>query len=55
MAWVFDRYVTDRSLYEVQDEARTAGRGLWGDSQPVAPWDWRTTGRARSLDAERRQ
>jgi endonuclease YncB( thermonuclease family) len=24
MAWVFDRYVTDRGLYALQDEARSA-------------------------------
>ena len=41
MAWVFDRYVTDRSLYRLQDEARAAHRGLWADAQPVAPWEWR--------------
>jgi endonuclease YncB( thermonuclease family) len=29
MAWVFDKYVTDRGLYAVQDEARAARRGLW--------------------------
>jgi micrococcal nuclease len=40
-AWVFDRYVTDRILYVVQDEARSAHRGLWADASPVAPWDWR--------------
>ena len=28
MAWVFDKYVTDRGLYAVQDEARAARRGL---------------------------
>lgn len=33
MAWVFDRYVTDRSLYALQDEARAAHRGLWADAQ----------------------
>ncbi len=38
MAWVFDRYVTDRGLYAVQDEARGAGRGLWSDREAVAPW-----------------
>jgi endonuclease YncB( thermonuclease family) len=27
MAWVFDRYVTDRGLYAVQDEARDKHRG----------------------------
>lgn len=41
MAWVFDRYVTDRSLYEVQDAARAAHRGLWTDTSPVPPWEWR--------------
>jgi endonuclease YncB( thermonuclease family) len=48
MAWVFDRYVADRSLYAVQDESRGAGRGLWADHQPTPPWEWRRTGqRAR--------
>jgi endonuclease YncB( thermonuclease family) len=41
MAWVFDRYVTDRNLYGVQDEARQAKRGLWVDTEPVPPWEWR--------------
>jgi endonuclease YncB( thermonuclease family) len=37
MAWVFDRYVTDRGLYQVQDEARTGRQGLWSDAEPLAP------------------
>ena len=41
MAWVFDKYVTDRGLYAVQDEARAARRGLWADRDPVTPWEWR--------------
>lgn len=41
MAWVFDRYVTDRSLYAEQEEARAARRGLWADSDPIPPWEWR--------------
>ncbi len=41
MAWVFDKYVTDRSLYAVQDEARNARRGLWADKEPMPPWEWR--------------
>ena len=45
MAWVFDRYVTDRRLYALQDEARAAHRGLWSDAQPVAPWEWRRAAR----------
>ena len=46
MAWVFDHYVTDRSLYAVQDEAREARRGLWADQNPVPPWKWRERRRA---------
>ena len=41
MAWVFDRYVTDRSLYALQNEARAAQVGLWADKAPTAPWTWR--------------
>lgn len=41
MAWVFDRYATDRTLYAIQDEARAARRGLWSDAAPVPPWEWR--------------
>ena len=45
MAWVFDRYVVDRGLYLLQDEARIAARGLWADTEPVAQWDWRAQSR----------
>jgi endonuclease YncB( thermonuclease family) len=41
MAWVFDKYVTDRGLYAVQEEARAARRGLWADKKPTPPWEWR--------------
>lgn len=41
MAWVFDRYVTDRSLYSLQGQAQEAKRGLWADAEPVPPWEWR--------------
>ncbi len=41
MAWVYDRYVTDRALYRLQDDARAVKRGLWAEGQPVPPWEWR--------------
>jgi endonuclease YncB( thermonuclease family) len=41
MAWVFDRYVEDRRLYDVQHEAKAAGRGLWSERSPLPPWEWR--------------
>ena len=41
MAWVYDRYVTDKGLYAVQDVARAGRLGLWHDEHPVPPWEWR--------------
>lgn len=41
MAWVYDRYVTDKSLYAAQDVARAGHLGLWHDEHPVPPWEWR--------------
>lgn len=48
MAWVYDRYVTDRSLYALQDEAKAARRGLWSEPAPIPPWDFRRQGSAAS-------
>lgn len=41
MAWVYDKYVTDHSLYRLQDEAKAGKRGLWADPNPLPPWEWR--------------
>ena len=41
MAWVYDKYVKDRSLYALQDEARASRVGLWADADPVKPWEYR--------------
>lgn len=46
MAWVFDRYARDLTLYDLQAEARRARVGLWTDPDPVAPWQWRAGRRA---------
>ena len=45
MAWVYEQYVKDRSLYKLQDDARAQGRGLWVDADPLAPWEWRRSRR----------
>jgi micrococcal nuclease len=52
MAWVFDRYVTDRSLYRLQGEAKAAQRGLWVDVDPVPPWEWRKHKQSGGGDGE---
>ena len=46
-AWVYTRYLRelpaeDRSLYlEVERQAKSERRGLWRDSEPEPPWQWR--------------
>ena len=41
MAWVYDRYVTEKSLYPLQADAKSARLGLWADNAPFPPWEWR--------------
>ncbi len=53
-AWTFVRYARrDSPLLALENEARSAHRGLWQDSAPVPPWDWRRNGQqsARSNGA----
>jgi len=40
-AWQYVRYSKDRSLALLESEARTQQRGLWVDSSPMSPWEWR--------------
>ena len=41
-AWHYKAYSGDLELHYLEQEARAARFGLWGDSQtPVAPWQWR--------------
>ena len=42
-AWVYRQYVVDRGLFEVENDAREAKRGIWSlsESQRVEPWNWR--------------
>jgi endonuclease YncB( thermonuclease family) len=55
-AWTYVRYARpDSPLFALENEARTAHRGLWQDPAPVAPWEWRRavreSSRARFLGA----
>jgi endonuclease YncB( thermonuclease family) len=60
LAWHYKQYSNDSSMAQLEQEARDARRGLWTDSHPVPPWEWRRNHRDRvrraaggiSLDAE---
>ncbi|MGQ3887908.1 thermonuclease family protein [Legionella sp. CNM-1927-20] len=41
MAWVYDRYHTDKSLYKLQEEAKKNKVGLWADPYAFPPWLFR--------------
>lgn len=41
MAWVYDRYAHDKSLYELQEIAQSNSVGLWSDNSPTPPWEFR--------------
>jgi micrococcal nuclease len=43
-AWVYSKYTEDQNLYKLEDEARSAKRGLWGlsEAQRMPPWEWRS-------------
>ena len=40
-AWVYDRYVVDKTIYSFQNGARLKKLGLWKSQNPVKPWIWR--------------
>lgn len=47
MAWVYDDYVRDRSLYALQAEAKKARNGLWSEPDPQPPWAFRRAKRQK--------
>ena len=49
MAWVYEAYNNDRTLVSQQVIAREQRRGLWQDSAPVPPWQWRRAKRQGEL------
>ena len=40
-AWWYRKYSSDATLGLLESEAQAARHGLWADSSPVPPWDWR--------------
>ncbi len=47
-AWVYRQYAKDKSLFDLEQEARSAKRGLWAlsEAENVPPWEWRKARRS---------
>lgn len=45
--WAYTRYVKDKALFTLQNQAQKAQRGLWAlpTAERMAPWEWRRTNR----------
>lgn len=40
-AWHYRQYSKSRDLADAEEAARNARRGLWNDSNPIPPWEFR--------------
>ena len=47
-AWHYKAYSKDKKLAEAEKTARKAKSGLWADSNPVPPWEFRRAGSKNS-------
>ena len=41
MAWVSRQYAKDQNLYILENDAKAERRGLWIDTSPTPPWEFR--------------
>ncbi len=41
LGWWYYQYSNDRSLGDLQTEAKYLKKGLWADADPIAPWEYR--------------
>ncbi|MDI1308327.1 MAG: thermonuclease family protein [Methylotenera sp.] len=41
LAWFYKQYSNDKAIENAAKNARQLTLGLWADSNPIAPWDWR--------------
>ena len=47
LAWRYVQYDKKGEFTQVEQAAKTARKGLWGDASPVPPWEWRKSEKER--------
>lgn len=52
MVWVYRQYAKDLKLLDIEAEAKASRRGLWGDPDPIPPWEWRRGKRSTQATIE---
>lgn len=52
LAWHYKQYSKDTVLAAEENKARELRVGLWADSNPVAPWQWRKERRRSSSQSQ---
>lgn len=61
LAWWYKKYADEQSPrqreeYEAAEvDAKNARRGLWQDSEPTPPWEWRRNKRSKARSASKTQ
>ena len=59
LAWFYPRYCLKQplcgELKTLENEARTARRGLWREQDPVSPWEWKRRERIEESKSRRKR
>lgn len=41
MAWIYRKYLRDQKISALEKGARESRLGLWKETNPIPPWEWR--------------
>lgn len=55
MAWEYSHYHSNHDLIALEAEARAVPRGLWAQSAPTPPWEWRKQHVSRQSPSQPKQ
>lgn len=51
-AWVYRQFSRDPNFLDVEDSAKARRKGLWSESRPVPPWDYRRQIKASQIKSK---